>query len=126
MIFNFYRVKMKEKQSKKVEETLKKIETEDVKNMSREIEEIAEKEIRESTEKKESLKAMFLDAIEEKKRQESIVKQEEEFREKSLKIYRDIKTKMEKIAIQKAKAAKEKKIHKEELMGNVTRKKKNK
>ena len=60
---------------------------------------------------------MFLEAIEEKRQYELKIQQEDEFQEKNLKIYREMKEQMEQIAKQKAKTVKVEKTRKIEAVG---------
>ncbi|XP_014216928.1 trichoplein keratin filament-binding protein-like [Copidosoma floridanum] len=102
---------------KSIEESIRKAEIEDRKNMSKELEEINEREVQQLLDKKKRLKRMFLEAIEEKKEQELKIKREEEFQRKSMKIYQDNKVQVDKTMKEKAKAEIEKKIRKLEIVG---------
>lgn len=60
---------------------------------------------------------MFLENIEERRQCELKAREEDDFQEKSLKIYREFKHEMDKTAKQRAKNAKEERARKVELLG---------
>ncbi|XP_023316071.1 trichohyalin-like [Trichogramma pretiosum] len=101
---------------KKLEESIRKAELEDIRNMSNEINEIKERELKLAREKREALIKMFDEAIEERKKYEKRVKEEEEFEMKVVKIFNEMKTEMQRSLKEKIKAAKDERMRQIEVL----------
>ncbi|KAJ8669984.1 hypothetical protein QAD02_001243 [Eretmocerus hayati] len=101
-------IQKRKKELEEMKEFIRKAELEEMENMSKEIQEIKENELKEALRKKEELNKMFVEAIEEKKVFEAKLRQEEEFQQKTLKIYNEMKREMDKTAKEKLKLAREK------------------
>ncbi|XP_011500251.1 PREDICTED: golgin subfamily A member 6-like protein 22 [Ceratosolen solmsi marchali] len=109
-------IKQNEMNLKKITESTKLTEIEELKNMRKELHEIEEKEIHKELQKKEKLKKMFLEAIEDRKEYTLKVQDSEKFQEQNLKTYKDLKWNIDKLVKKKKKNAKLEEIHKLEIL----------
>ncbi|XP_058809672.1 uncharacterized protein LOC131674877 [Phymastichus coffea] len=105
-------IEQNKKTTKKLQESSRQSEIEDQANMTREIKEIEERESRDALRKKEQLSKIFLEAIEEKREYERKLREEDEFQNRNIAIYNEMKREMEKMSKEKALIARQEKARK--------------